>query len=153
MPIRVKDRHRGRVKSENLRRLWLSEIPRFKGFPANFDAAGRFVPKFRQHRTLSLPRFGHLQGEGKWPLENRPRLQERSWIFSFTPLLSFHDHHSKIIRGRFTLPADRFVHSLLHCGFICFTEKAAKSILDGAPESPDEVHELVGKRSINRPLF
>ena len=28
-------------KSENSRRLWLSEIPCWKGFPANFDAAGK----------------------------------------------------------------------------------------------------------------
>ena len=28
-------------ESENSRRLWLSEIPCWKGFPANFDAAGK----------------------------------------------------------------------------------------------------------------
>ena len=33
---------------------------------------------FRQHEMLFLPRFG----QGKWLLEDRPRLRERSWIFS-----------------------------------------------------------------------
>ena len=48
------------LNSENSRRLWLSEIPCWKGFPANFDAAGKFFPIFRQHEMLSLPRFGHF---------------------------------------------------------------------------------------------
>ena len=72
-------------------------------------------PFFRQHEMLSLPRFGHFparkmaagksappscypcQGlgifrQGKRLLENRPRLLERSWIFSSktaTAFLSF----------------------------------------------------------------
>ena len=47
--------------SENSRRLWLSEIPCWKGFPANFDAAGKNdSPIFRQREMLSLPRFGHF---------------------------------------------------------------------------------------------
>ena len=58
----------------------------WKSFPANFDAAGQFFTDFRQHEMLSLPRFGHFR-QGKWLLENRPRLGERSW--TATALLSF----------------------------------------------------------------
>ena len=32
--------------SENSRRLWLSDIPCWKSFPANFDAAGKFFTDF-----------------------------------------------------------------------------------------------------------
>ena len=51
---------RGCSNSENSRRLWLSDIPCWKSFPANFDAAGKFCTDFRQHDMLSLPRFGHF---------------------------------------------------------------------------------------------
>ena len=43
-----------------------------------------YSPTFRQHEMLSLPRFGHLR-QGKWLLENRPRLRERSWISPLRP--------------------------------------------------------------------
>ena len=42
-----------------------------KGFPANFDAAGKFFTDFRQHEMLSLPKSGIFR-QGKWLLENRP---------------------------------------------------------------------------------
>ena len=29
-------------------------------FPADFDAAGKYSPVFRQHKMLSLPTFGHF---------------------------------------------------------------------------------------------
>ena len=45
--------------SENSRRLWLSEIPCRKAFPANVDPSGKFLPNIR-HEMLSLPRFGHF---------------------------------------------------------------------------------------------
>ena len=31
-----------------------------EGFLANFDAAGNYSPIFRQHKMLSLPKFGHF---------------------------------------------------------------------------------------------
>ena len=43
---------------------------------------------FRQHDVLLLPRFGIFCQKGEWLLEDRPRLQERSWIFS--PTQHFH---------------------------------------------------------------
>ena len=46
--------------SDSSRRLWLSEIPCWKSFPANFDAAGKFSLIFRQHEMLWLPRFRHF---------------------------------------------------------------------------------------------
>ena len=47
---RHQDASRGPL-SENLRRLWLSEIPCWKGFPANVDAAGKFLPDFPAARS------------------------------------------------------------------------------------------------------
>ena len=46
--------------SENSRRLWLFDIPCWKNFLANFDAAGKL--------------FTDSPKCGKWLLENRPRL-------------------------------------------------------------------------------
>ena len=40
--------------SENSRRLWLSEIPCWKSFPANFDAAGKFFTDFAAAR-IAIP--------------------------------------------------------------------------------------------------
>ena len=63
-------------------------------------------PIFRQHEMLSLPRFGHFPAR-KWLLENRPRLQECSWIFSSetaTAFLSFFwNYLSPLDMFRFTL--------------------------------------------------
>ena len=44
-------RTRNKQKSENSRRLWLSEIPCWKSFPANFDAAGKVFPDFPAARN------------------------------------------------------------------------------------------------------
>ena len=59
--------------SENSISPWLSEIPCWKSFPANFDAAGKFFTDFRQHELLSPPRSGdsgHFLAKkmaaGKW---------------------------------------------------------------------------------------
>ena len=41
----------GKAVSENSRRLWLSEIPCWKSFPANFDAAGKFFTDFPAARN------------------------------------------------------------------------------------------------------
>ena len=43
--------------TENSRRLWLSEIPCRKGFPANFDAAGKLFPDFPATRNAIPARF------------------------------------------------------------------------------------------------
>ena len=65
--------------SENSRRLWLSEIPCWKSFPANFGAAGNFFTDFpaAPNAILANQGLGIFQ-QGKWLLENRPRLRERS---------------------------------------------------------------------------
>ena len=82
------------LQSENSSRLWLSAIPCWKSFPANFEAAGQFftdfpaAPNGKCYPSQGLGSFR----QGKWLLENRPRLRERSWIFSSetaTALLSF----------------------------------------------------------------
>ena len=79
---------------KNSRRLWLSEIPCWKGFPASFDAAGKwYSPIFRQREILSLPRFGHFPARktaaGKlaagtlldFLLRDRHRLLEFFWVY------------------------------------------------------------------------
>ena len=80
------------VFSENSRRLWLSEIPCWKSLPANFDAAGKFFTDFPAARNAIPARVWAFSRQGKWLLENRRRLRERSWIFSSetaTAFLSF----------------------------------------------------------------
>ena len=47
-----------------------------RGFLANFDAAGKSYFPAARHARL-----GHVPA-GQWLLENRPRLRERSWMFS-----------------------------------------------------------------------
>ena len=74
--------------SENSRRLWLSEIRCWRSFPANFDAAGKLFPDFSAAQN-AIPCQGlGIFRQGKWPLENRPRLWERCWIFSETATAS-----------------------------------------------------------------
>ena len=58
------------LKSENSRRLWLSEIPCWKGFPANFDAAGKFFPDFPAARNAMHAKVWALSGNenGCWKI-------------------------------------------------------------------------------------
>ena len=49
--------------SENSRRLWLSEIHAFKGFPANFDAAGERFPDFPAARNAIPAKVWALSGK------------------------------------------------------------------------------------------
>ena len=63
--------HRARgQRSENSRRLWLSEIPCWKGFPANFDAAGKFFPDFLAARNAIPAKVWALSGKenGCWKI-------------------------------------------------------------------------------------
>ena len=48
------------ISRENSRRLWLSENSLLEGFSGRCRRCWKFSPIFRQHETLSLPRFGHL---------------------------------------------------------------------------------------------
>ena len=65
----------------------------WKGFPANFDAAGQVFPDFRAAMNAIPPRFGHFPGHllamkmatGNWP--RGPRLLD----FLATASLSFCD--------------------------------------------------------------
>ena len=57
--LQIGSRESGHL-SESSRRLWLSEIPCWKRFPANSTLLENSSPIFRQHELLSLPRFGHL---------------------------------------------------------------------------------------------
>ena len=75
-------------KSENSSRLWLSEIPCWKCFPANCDAAGSSCPISGCTRCYPCQGLGIFR-QGKWLLENRPRLRERSWIFSSESATAF----------------------------------------------------------------
>ena len=49
--------------SENLRRLWLSEILCWKGFLANFDAAGQAFPDFPAARKATPAKVWRLSGK------------------------------------------------------------------------------------------
>ena len=55
------------IHLENPRRLWLSEIHCWKGFPANLTLLENSSPIFRQHEELSLPRFGAAGNFGHFP--------------------------------------------------------------------------------------
>ena len=70
-------------RKENSRRLWLSEIPCWKSFRANFDAAGKFLTDFPAARNAIPAKVWALFGKdpGKRLLENWLRLRERCWIF------------------------------------------------------------------------
>ena len=58
------------IFSDNSRRLWLSEIPCWKGFPANFDAAGKFFPDFLAARNAIPAKVWALSGKenGCWKI-------------------------------------------------------------------------------------
>ena len=71
------------------RRLWLSEIPCWKGFPANFDAAGKCFPDFPAAQNAIPAKVWALSGKEKQLLENWPRLRERCWIFSSETATTF----------------------------------------------------------------
>ena len=58
-------------RSENSKRLWLSEIPCWKGFRANFDAAGKLVfPDFPAARPAIPAKLRALSGKenGCWTI-------------------------------------------------------------------------------------
>ena len=85
------------LESENSRWLWLSEIPCWKGFQANFDTAANHSPFLRQHEMQSLPRFGHFPARSM--AAGKSGLRELSWIFSSetaTAFLSFSDSRGVI---------------------------------------------------------
>ena len=72
---------------ERSRRLWLSEIPCWKGFQLiSTLLEERRSPIFWQHDMLSLPRFGHFR-QGMRLLENGSRLGTNLDVL-------FRDHHS-----------------------------------------------------------
>ena len=76
--------------SENSRRLWLPRIPCWKSFPRCLKIRHRFSGRTKCYPCQGLGIFR----QGKWMLEIRPRLRERSWIFSSetaTAFLSFSD--------------------------------------------------------------
>ena len=56
--------------SENSRRLWLSEIPCWKSFRANFDAAGKFLTDFPAARNAIPANAWALSGKenGCWKI-------------------------------------------------------------------------------------
>ena len=56
--------------SENSRRLWLSEIPCWKSFQANFDAAGKFLTDFPAARNAIPAKVWALSGKenGCWKM-------------------------------------------------------------------------------------
>ena len=70
-------------KSENSRRLWLSDIPCWKGFPAIFDASGKFFADFPASTTCYPCQGLGTFRQGSWLLENRPlpRSPQPSSIF------------------------------------------------------------------------
>ena len=78
--------------SENSRRLWLSEIPCWKSFPTNFDAAGKFFTDSPAARNAIPARVWALSGKenGCWKIGptfgNAPgfsplRPPQPSWVF------------------------------------------------------------------------
>ena len=71
---------------KNSRRLWLSEIPCWKGFPANFDAAGQLFKNFPAARNAIHAKVWAFSG-GKWLLENRPAFENAP---GFSPLRPRH---------------------------------------------------------------
>ena len=58
------------IFSEISRRLWLSEIPHWKGFPANFDAGGKLFPDFPAARNAIPAKVWALSGKenGCWKI-------------------------------------------------------------------------------------
>ena len=79
------------IQSENSRRLWLSKLPCWKGFLANFDAAGKLFPDFPAARNAIPTKVWELSGN-KMAAGKSARLRERCWIFSSeraTAFLSF----------------------------------------------------------------
>ena len=69
-------------KSENSRRLCLSEILCWKGFPGKFRRLWKIIPRFSgSTKCYPCEGLGTFR-QRKWLLENRPRLRERCWIFS-----------------------------------------------------------------------
>ena len=76
--------------SENSRRLWLSEIPCWKGIPTNIDAAGNPSPILRQQDMLFLPRFAHFPARnGCWKLTLPAGTLLDFLLETATPFLSF----------------------------------------------------------------
>ena len=140
--------------SENSTRLWLSEIPCWKSFPANFDAAGKLFPDFPAARHAIPAKFSAFSGKenGCWKIG---RLRERSWIFSSetaTAFLSFSEcrkyreklKHS-LLKGSFDkrvridwpvpLPVGNYLVSARKC--ISITQHAANTLKLG--KSPNLV--------------
>ena len=70
-----------------LERLRLPEVSCWKTLLGTFDAAGKILHRFSgSTRCYPCPCLGTFR-RGKWLLENRPRLQERSWIFLWGHIL------------------------------------------------------------------
>ena len=78
-------------KSESSRRLWLSEIPCWKCFPANFDAAGKFLTNFLAARNAIPAKVWAFSGKenGCWKIGRAcgnaagfspPRPPQPSWV-------------------------------------------------------------------------
>ena len=106
--------------SENSRRLWLSEIPCWKSFPANFDAAGKIFTGFPAAPTAIPAKVWAFSGKenGCWkiggvcgnaPGFSPPRPPQPSWVFlnlscpsTGTPLsrLHFTVVHRSMLFGR-----------------------------------------------------
>ena len=78
-------------QSENSRRLWLFTIRCWKGFPANFDAAGKWFPDFPAVRNAIPAKVSAFSGKenGCWKIGcacgnaagfSPPRPPQPSWV-------------------------------------------------------------------------
>ena len=67
--------------SENSGRLWLSELFAGRRVFWQFSTLLEILLHFRQHDMRPFEGLGTFW-QGKWLLQNRPRLWERSWILS-----------------------------------------------------------------------
>ena len=66
-------------QSENSRRLWLSKIPCWKSFPANFGAAGKLFPDFPAARNAIPVKAWALSGNENGCLRERCQEQFRTF--------------------------------------------------------------------------
>ena len=91
--------------AENSRRVWLSDIPCWKSFPANFDAAGQFFTDFpaappipHAHHTTHLrssiydmsEQTEPLQGDQESPCRRRPEAHQASRLIKITSRMALH---------------------------------------------------------------
>ena len=108
--------------SENSRRLWLSEIPCWKGFSSKFRRCWKMILRFSgSAKCYPCQGLGTFR-QGKRLLENWPCLRERCWIFSSETATAFLSSSDTWIRTRNRVLGDLLIFASSRqvlCGNSC----------------------------------